>query len=64
VLLWQGAWCARGVLSLAFAPSNHRYNARVRVAVNSDVMPSSQRSSGHRTVLLTRFPSILGVQSG
>jgi len=43
---------------------NRAGRLRVRVTVNSDVMPGSQRSSGHRTVLLTKFPSIPSPPSG
>lgn len=37
---------------------------RVRVTVNSDVMPGSSHTAGHRAVLLTKAMSIPGVSSG
>lgn len=50
--------------SSAGAVLNRVGRLRVRVTVNSDVMPGSSHSAGHRTVLLTKFPSIPGVPSG
>jgi hypothetical protein len=50
--------------SSAGAVLNRAGRLRVRVAVNSDVMPGSRRSSGHRTVLLTKLPSVATTASG
>ena len=50
--------------SSAGAVLNRKGRLSVRVAVNSDVAPSSAGSSGHRTVLLTKSPTIPGVPSG
>jgi hypothetical protein len=52
-----------GLESSAGVVLNRVGRLRVRVTVNSYVMPGSRRASGHRTVLLTTFPSVPGVPS-